>query len=687
MDHEKALRVISQAWGKKQVDEFYCFFPWIDREEQRQTGIRRAGYHEGPAFKWPADRDQILRHMSEHEDHDLYWCPSLFEQPTRSESEAADERALWADLDEVDPRSIEDYPPSIAWETSPGRYQALWVLNQGDIQGASWPGKENQRLTYHIGADVSGWDTTQLLRIPGWKNHKLEYEDANGENPVGKLLWTNGRRYLPDDFEDLPEVAGALPSNQLTDVVAQQIEQVDINAVRARIRLQLTRHTREMLDAKEAHGDRSSALWDLERSLADVGCTIEEIVALVRNTVWNKYATRGDELKRLITEASKAIAAKADPLTKDEVLRDEADSAVPQRLDQLLANIKPPKWLVKDILTIGGLGFIAGEPKSFKSWVGLDLAVSIATGSRFLNTFDVMAPGPVLYLQEEDSPSTIKIRYSKVLRSKKQAQVHLSDDGKTVEFHPPAQVADAPINALLQGGLVLSEGVWQEWLDETLSNGFFTDNGTQLGYQLVIIDTLMMVAGSVEENRAQDMTTKLFKPLKQIARKHNTALILIHHMRKGSNENGNRGGQRMLGSVANHAWSEDAMYLQLGKTKSIELSTESKSFESRDYMLSGVGSGTGWDPRVDRKGLLLADPDEEPRENKVSRADADMRPDTQSRQKLLLIGMAEYNKPITVSVLAETTRLSPNAVRRGLKLLDAQGRARRINAREWVLTR
>ena len=86
-----------------------------------------------------------------------------------------DEHALWADLDEVDPESIKDYRPSIAWESSPGRYQALWLAASGDFQGASWPGNENQQLTYYVGADRSGWDTTQLLRIPGWINHCLLY--------------------------------------------------------------------------------------------------------------------------------------------------------------------------------------------------------------------------------------------------------------------------------------------------------------------------------------------------------------------------------------------------------------------------------------------------------------------------------------------------------------------------------
>ena len=100
----KTLQLISKAWGRRQNG--YAFLPWIDREEQRKTGSRRAGYNEGPAFKWPEDRDKIIKHMAAHEHHDLYWCPSLFEYPHRREDLAMDEHALWADLDEVDPESI-----------------------------------------------------------------------------------------------------------------------------------------------------------------------------------------------------------------------------------------------------------------------------------------------------------------------------------------------------------------------------------------------------------------------------------------------------------------------------------------------------------------------------------------------------------------------------------------------------
>lgn len=598
MDHAKALSIISRAWGRKQDDTYYCFFPWLNREEQREAGTRRAGFHEGPAFKWPEDRAKIIKHMVDHTHHDLYWCPSLFEEGRRATELATDEKALWADLDEVDPRTLDDYPPTVAWETSPGRYQALWILNSGDMQGASWPGNENQKLTYYIGADQSGWDTTQLLRIPGWENHKYEYR-KNDKIPQGKLLWSNGRTYLPDDFTDLPEVEGALKTSQVTEVIASQVEAIDRTKVLARVRLKITKRTRDLLSAREAVGDRSSVLWEMERSLADAGCSIEEIVAVVRSTVWNKHEGRSDELRQLITEAMKAISAVPKEVN-DKILEEEGPKAKPERMALVLLGLKRKDWLVKDILTQGGVGFIAGEPKSHKSWVALDLGLSVSTGARFLGHFDVLDPGPVLYIQEEDSGFMVKDRAKKIWRGKHIDRV-VMDNGQI--FWNPAETEgdfDPDINLYLEQGVTISEGHWQEWLDETLEAGMLSSltNLTE-PYRLLMIDTLMMVAGDVEENRAQEMTTKIFRPLKQLARKHNCAIQVVHHMKKGG-EQAQRGGQRLLGSVANHAWSEDSMYLTHGKTDLLQLDTESKSYMPETYRIGGVRNDKfrGWTPSV-----------------------------------------------------------------------------------------
>ena len=586
MEPAESLKLISKAWGRQRG---YCFFPFISGSAADKKE-RIVSYTEGPAFRWPQDRERIIAHLNAHTDDDLYWCPSLFEGPKRRMELAMDEHALWADLDEVDPRGISDYPPTIAWQTSPGRYQALWLITGGDLQGASWAGKENQRLTYHLGADQSGWDTTQLLRLPGWKNHKPDYRKA-GKPAQGKLLWQRGRQYLPDEFGDLPEVANQLGA--ITDVLEDEIDHVDRLAVWARVRLKVSKRVRDLMGAREATGDRSDILWEIERDLADAGCTVTEIVAIMRASVWNKYQGRSDELRRLTTEAVRAIAARP-PDVSEKLLEVTQDRPAPTNMFELLKNLKAPTWLIRDILTKGAVGFIAGQPKSFKSWAALDMALSVASGQPFLGHFAVEEPGPVLYIQEEDSAPLVKSRLGKVWPNKMGDKVSM--EGGFIEWLPGTELEGFPdIDAYIGQTLTISDETWQAWLDETLENKARGDSG---GYKLLVMDPLMMMAGDVEENRAQEMTTKIFRPLKEIARKHGCSIQMVHHMRKGDPKAGpQRGGQMLLGSVANHAWAEDSLYFKLGRGGDVICEQESKSAPVPGFRLTGIRNRR-WTPQI-----------------------------------------------------------------------------------------
>lgn len=593
MEVAECLKIISKAWGRQKG---YCFFPTISGSAKDKPE-RIMSYKENPAFKWPGDKEAILKHMEANRDNDLYWCPMLFEYPKRQVGVAMDEQALWADLDEADPRNITDYPPTTAWQTSPGRYQALWLIAgpTGAMLGAASPGRENQKLTYHLGADHSGWDITQLLRVPGWDNHKPEYRGKDGTPAPGKLLWKDRRQYMPDEFGDLPDVESG--TGGIGDILEDAVEAVDRLAVWARVKLKCSKRVRELVGAREVAGDRSDALWEIERDLADAGCSAVEIIAIVRTTVWNKYSGRSDEFRRLATEASKAIAQKSDDaVDAGAALEEIRERGKPQNLFDLVKNLVPPKWLIRGVLTQGAVGFIAGAPKSFKSWCALDMGLSVASGQPFLGHFDIAEPGPVLYIQEEDSGPQVKNRLGKVWPGKLGDKVAWDPENPTQIVWLPGQEVEGnpPINAYIGQGLVLSDEVWQLWLDETLEE----QAATGAPYKLVIIDTLMMVAGDVEENRAQEMTTKIFRPLKELARKHGCSIQVVHHMRKADPKAGPmRGGQMMLGSVANHAWAEDSMYFRLGRGGDIICEQESKNAQVDGFRLTGIRNKR-WTPQV-----------------------------------------------------------------------------------------
>lgn len=604
------MKVLARIWGADR--EGYVFMPWINGAANT-AAQRRRGYHEGRAFKWPAEKQAILGHLSSHDTDDLYFAPCLFEDKRRIETYATPERALWADMDEADPRTVSpDLRPTIAWESSPGRYQAVWLLSR-PLVGASWAGKENHRLTMAIGADPSGWDTTQLLRVPGRSNHKPDYRTANdGDAVPGELLWDNGPRYTAEDFTDLPEITTA--HDDTVDLMDEDlVSSVDRHEVWARVRLKVTKTVREMMALRDPDAigdrDRSEALWQVIRNLGEAGCNVLEIVALVRPTVWNKFAGRNDELKRLKMEAAKSVA-----LAKDaEPTLEEIATTKPnvRWLADVMAepNVRP-KWLVRNVWSAGACGFISGDPKSYKSWMALDMAVSVATGTPFLGEPSHTIVGgarPVLFLEEEDGMPTMRQRIGEVVDGKCprmhwHGYMERGPDGH-VYWSPPE--GEIKLALHVRHGFTASDDGWQAWLDETVGESFTGG--------MVVVDTMGTTAGDVDTDRAPEVMGRILRPLKTISEKHGVAVAIIHHNSKGSSDKGNRAGQRMLGSVALHAWVEDALYVRdkesmpSGATR-VAVERESKS--GADYRfkvevplmhgdaLGGGESRVAWAPAV-----------------------------------------------------------------------------------------
>lgn len=115
-----------------------------------------------------ADREVALqkKHLNRG---DLYFCPNSFCKAERRKERTLPSRILYQDLDESDPRELA-LEPELWWETSPGRYQALWLLDHPleplELQSL------NRALNRACHADPGTWNLTRLLRVPGSWNAK-----------------------------------------------------------------------------------------------------------------------------------------------------------------------------------------------------------------------------------------------------------------------------------------------------------------------------------------------------------------------------------------------------------------------------------------------------------------------------------------------------------------------------------
>ena len=79
-------------------------------------------------FPYDDNLEANLNHWFEkNEEKDKYFCPLPFSGPRRSKSLVTRSNYLWSDIDEGNTTRC---PPSILWESSPGRFAGLWRLSK-----------------------------------------------------------------------------------------------------------------------------------------------------------------------------------------------------------------------------------------------------------------------------------------------------------------------------------------------------------------------------------------------------------------------------------------------------------------------------------------------------------------------------------------------------------------------------
>src|SRR5215217_2232898 len=147
------------------------------------------------AAKWALEKSE--------EGREVYYCSHLLTEARRVQENAAAVHCLWGDLDGAQVPNGELKPTAVV-ESSPGHYHVYWRLT--DAIPAYTAEQLNKRLAHKIGADPSGFDLTQLLRVPGTANYK--YED---QPIVGLPVLDASRTYSAGDLDrilpPLPEAA------------------------------------------------------------------------------------------------------------------------------------------------------------------------------------------------------------------------------------------------------------------------------------------------------------------------------------------------------------------------------------------------------------------------------------------------------------------------------------------------
>ena len=172
--------------------------------------------------------------------------------------------------------------------------------------------------------------------------------------------------------------------------------------------------------------------------------------------------------------------------------------------NELQATDFPPlKFLVEGLIT-EGLTILAGKPKMGKSWMALDIAMSVAIGCEALGSRPC-EKGVALYCALEDNPRRLRRRM---------LQNYGDQINWPLNFHFATH-----LSKMDEGGLEDLE----DWISEHKPS-------------LIILDTLARIKPTSKGKNEYEADYAALLPLQELAGKHGISIIVIHHLRKMTGE-------------------------------------------------------------------------------------------------------------------------------------------------------
>lgn len=245
-----------------------------------------------------------------------------------------------------------------------------------------------------------------------------------------------------------------------------------------------------------------------EKGIRDIMIKLEKNITVVK-------LKKHKDLTEYFAERSGGNLARDEDveLIKKEALR-EKKSKIRLLTAREIQEMELPaaEWIVEGLIP-EGLIILAGRPKIGKSWMALGISISVANGTKALGSFNTKK-SKVLYIALEDNKQRLKNRIVNIIggEQEKIAPVELLFLDENFNF--------PKIN---EGGL------------EEISN--IIDDDEEI--RMVVIDTL---GRSIADKKRKDNNLyladyEISSKIQELAMKRNISIMLLHHTKKGNEEN------------------------------------------------------------------------------------------------------------------------------------------------------
>jgi hypothetical protein len=448
------MLLIHQLW-KRQPGTHFCV----------STKSATSGKWRDKWFK-RSELPDVAEYISDNLDKNIYFCPHGFTQPERKKEFAVPPRLLYADLDAADPRKL-DLKPTIALESSPARFVGFWETDQPADEAL------NRRLSYSIGADVSGWDLTQVLRVPNTRNYKYH------STPRVRILWHDGPTY---EVERLEKIIPALKNTK-----GDQIDNDAANIFK-RYEKKMPRWLRkELLHGKPEAGQRSEVAFDV-----------------LWVCPWNKFKHRRDGADQLWRELDKSLEQHFAGYKKEQANDDDpfAFNPLPRSMaDVVMRNIN---WITPGMFARGEVTIVEGDPGLGKSYLMQIVAGHICDGKAIPSETEYEPiQGRVAYFDTENTADTV-------------TKLRLIENGiETLENY-------------WQGEDPFSVDDEEKW--ERVSQVLEDFRPT-----MIVFDTINIYIGGADTYRSSE-TQQALAYFKQLGARFDCSIVLLRHLTKSSKE-------------------------------------------------------------------------------------------------------------------------------------------------------
>lgn len=252
--------------------------------------------------------------------------------------------------------------------------------------------------------------------------------------------------------------------------------------------------------------------------------------------------------------------------------------------------------LIRGVWPAGTLGFISASPKAGKTWVALAMSLSIATGRPLFGAFEIITPGPVLYVAFEGARAGLRARISSLARG--------------IGVDPDSDVLDENLHVLYKPrpfNLIDLEDA--DWL---------LSEAARTKAVLVVVDVLRQATRGWKENDAEafDKVRDAVDPILAEGR----SVALLHHFGKLSDLQRERSpGERMAGSGAIEGALDVGIYITKSESGARR---QQLHFALRDgaasepvwVAITGHGSGTHGGYTYTDTATFTVEPEAEPRD-------------------------------------------------------------------------